>query len=151
MLGKTPYYLISNINYYNNSQNIQSADVEINPNANGFRLPTEKEWEYASKAGTENKYSGCDSNGDIKKYAWFNGNSDKKTHPVKTKLPNEWGFYDMSGNVDELCWDKYESSYPYRVTRGGSWPFDALYLHSACRSYSTGRRDDIGFRVSSFL
>jgi formylglycine-generating enzyme required for sulfatase activity len=107
MLEKKPYYQISHITH--DGYHIKSADVNINLNANGFRLPTEKEWEYAAKAGTNNKYAGCNTYNALKDYAWFDDNSDLKTHEVQTKLPNEWGFYDMSGNVFEWCWDKVES------------------------------------------
>jgi formylglycine-generating enzyme required for sulfatase activity len=152
LLGKTPYYQISNIKYHDNNQNIESADVEINQNANGFRLPTEKEWEYTAKAGTQNKWAGCNTKDDLKNYAWFKENSNK-THPVKNKLQNDWGFYDMSGNVNEWCWDKYSSTSAYRVSRGGCWYDDASSLRSAARcGYSPDTRTrGLGFRVSASL
>ena len=70
--------------------------VETNKNSKGFRLPTEWEWEYAAKAGTQLEYSGSD---DVNEVGWHNDNSDKTTHPVKERNPNAWGFYDMSGNA----------------------------------------------------
>jgi sulfatase modifying factor 1 len=157
LLGKNPYYLVSNIKlleeYDNTTNNIVSADVEINPNANGFRLPTEKEWEYAAKAGTENEWAGCDSDEDLKDYAWFKENSNYATDLVKTKKPNEWGFYDMSGNVWEWCWDQYDSISGSRVGRGGSWDDDAESLRSAYRATipPDNRDQGIGFRVSASL
>ena len=72
-----------------------------------FRLPTEAEWECAARGGNQSKgykYSGSNK---IKDVAWYDGNSKDKTHAVKTKPSNELGLYDMSGNVNEWCWDLY--------------------------------------------
>ena len=71
--------------------------------ANGFRLPKEWEWQFAYRAGTNNKYAGANDDESLKRVAWFDASSDKKTYPVAQKLPNEWGFYDMTGNVSEWC------------------------------------------------
>jgi sulfatase modifying factor 1 len=155
-LGKLPYYNISNERYELdfdadvNLPNIGSAKVTINPQANGFRLPLEKEWEYAANAGTSNQYAGSN---DVNQVAWFKDNSKGETHPVKGKRPNEWGFYDMSGNVREWCYDKYESNSIYRVFRGGSWYDDDSALRSADRfNYLPSNRSyNVGFRVSASL
>ena len=121
---------------------------------NGYRLPKEKEWEYAAKAGTKNKYVGTDNDNDLGKYAWFGEDQDiGSTHPVATKLPNEWGFYDMGGNVSEWCWDKYNPNSKkfsnYRVLRGSSWFGNDVTLRSAHRIAS--KPSDLlfnkGFRV----
>ena len=116
-----------------------------------FRLPTEAEWEYAARGGKSGgtKYSGSNNINDV---AWYTGNADEETHPVKSKSPNELGLYDMSGNVFEWCQDwsgdypsgsvtdpvGSSSPQPFRVLRGGSWNDDgARYCRVSARNGST--------------
>ncbi len=136
---------------------ISGKNVIWNRSANGYRLPTEAEWEYACRAGTQSPfYTGgimeeeCGHDPALARAGWYCGNADSKTHSVGQKAPNAWGLYDMHGNVWEWCWDWY-SDYPGgsvtdpagpksgsdRVGRGGSW---RLYAH-ICRSAS--RNSDV--------
>ncbi|MEU1799844.1 formylglycine-generating enzyme family protein [Streptomyces sp. NPDC019937] len=121
--------------------------VERDPSADGYRLPTEAEWQHACRAGTTGpRYGPLD---DI---AWYRGNSGERLHDVGGKRPNAWGLHDMLGNVWEWCWDLYDAEVygTYRVLRGGGW-FDE---HWSCRasvrrrSHPTFRVDDVGFRVA---
>ena len=129
----------------------------------GFRLPTEAEWEWAAKGGTEDKWAGTNDEDTLGNYAWCYKNSNQKTHQVKLKLPNGYGLYDMSGNVQEWCWDRagelpdplpadYEGYYDgyQRVFRGGGWCNGAFQAARAYRKdYNSGRSyDDLGLRVA---
>ena len=100
-----------------NSDNV--VNVSCDWNVFGYRLPTEAEWEYAARGGLQTHgytYSGSDIIDDV---AWYNANSGWATHQVGTKLPNELGIYDMSGNVWEWCWDLYSGT--CCVVRGACW------------------------------
>lgn len=111
-----------------------------------YRLPTEEEWEYACRAGSISKYCFGDDVTKLRGYAWYGINSQKTTHAVGEKLPNDWGLFDMHGNV----WEWTESSEgARRVSRGGAWASSA----SGCRSPVRGRDAPsykspfIGFRI----
>ena len=146
-----------------------------------FHLPTEAQWEYAARGGSKSRGYEYSGSNDVGSVAWYYENSgdarlddsswnyDKlksnncRTHPVKTKSPNELGIYDMSGNVYELCQDWYSSyssnaqtnptgpsSGSYRVSRGGSWLNSAGYCRSSIRNFNTPslRYDYLGLRLS---
>jgi formylglycine-generating enzyme required for sulfatase activity len=129
-----------------------------------YRLPSESEWEYACRAGKQTRYYFGDDKSKLNEYAWYAENSGGQTHPVGQKKPNQWGLYDMHGNVWELVRDNWHENYEvspsdgsaweeeggsYRVSRGGSWYCNA----SLCRSASRFRRDpenhisNLGFRL----
>ncbi|MBV6714783.1 formylglycine-generating enzyme family protein [Paenibacillus chitinolyticus] len=115
--------------------------------ADGYRLPTEAEWQHACKAGTAGyRY------GDLDEIAWYNENSGGGAQEVGTKEPNAWGLYDMLGNVWEWCWDVYDEKVygSYRIFRGGSWAEEARGCGATCRrrSHPTFGIDDLGFRLA---
>jgi formylglycine-generating enzyme required for sulfatase activity len=125
--------------------------------ANGYRLPTEAEWEYACRAGSQTRYSFGDDERQLAEHAWYAANSGNVPHPVGQKEPNRWGLHDMHGNVWEWCWSDYEP-YPSkasdrpiranRVLRGGSFFDSAGALRSAFRDGDRpgDRVEVIGFR-----
>jgi sulfatase modifying factor 1 len=132
----------------------------------GYRLPTEAEWEYACRAGTKTKYWFGDNAGELGRHAWFDGNSQGRTQRVRTSPENPFRLHDMHGNVWEWCWDWYGANYynspsssidptgpetgDGRVLRGGSWVQLAWFLRSAFRFRFTPayRLNYVGFRLA---
>lgn len=129
-----------------------------------YRLPTEAEWEYACRAGVDEKYFFGDDESQLEKYAWYTKNAEGLTHNVGTKNPNPWGLFDMYGNVWEWCLDRYADDYTKtprdgsahgidnekgRVLRGGSYNADASKCTSTFRINlgSGGKNYFIGFRL----
>jgi formylglycine-generating enzyme required for sulfatase activity len=138
-----------------------------------FTLPTEAEWEYACRAGSKTDFYFGDDDKQLDGYAWYQDNSEKKTHPVGEKRPNAWGLYDMHGNVWEWCEDAFHDGYEgapddgsawvrvneeglveqlkgRRVIRGGCWEYRPLNCRSADRRYFQAPKawaDGIGLRV----
>ncbi|MBN1592540.1 MAG: SUMF1/EgtB/PvdO family nonheme iron enzyme, partial [Candidatus Coatesbacteria bacterium] len=147
--GLTKCYTITNKQYSTSDHRIISADVSCNFTADGYRLPTEAEWEYACRAGTTSRFNTGDLDSDIFRAGWVSGNANGRPHPVGEKEANAWGLYDMHGNAAEWCWDWYDDDYyeerpnpdidplgpsnrSKRVTRGGN--FGAIPWFYRCAS-----------------
>jgi len=167
--GYSPVYDIDKEN--KDPANTEEADtlkwtVTMIPCANGYRLPTEAEWEYACRAGTNTAYNTGDIISD--ETGWYNENSSGRTHEVGEKPPNSLGLYDMHGNVWEWCWDyvTYGGDNYYvnpatdtnplglgsgnrRAERGGSWKSPAYRVTSSYRERYQPQNsgNDLGFRV----
>jgi formylglycine-generating enzyme required for sulfatase activity len=171
--GLKPYYNIDrdkkDLDNTNEIDNIKWT-VTTNAGANGYRLPTEAEWEYAAGGGRMSKSYSYSGGNDVDKVAWYWRNSgekyltgewlwvnlqnnNNKTKPVGGKEPNELGLYDMSGNVREWCWDWHQSSgiddSQGRVWKGGGWMGGGDYCQSAFHGKleANGKGPDQGFRV----
>jgi len=136
--GLTPCYLIQD----------ESEEIFFEKSANGYRLPTEAEWEYACKAGsTDIRY------GQLSDIAWYKDNSDNKTHNVGQKAPNAWGLYDMLGNVWEWCSDLYDTEVygSYRIFCGGGFCDVERSVMATTRRRSHPLKfkiEDLGFRIA---
>jgi formylglycine-generating enzyme required for sulfatase activity len=165
--GLTPFYELTGVRGTPGTGDYVTGDVACNASANGYRLPTEAEWEYAARAGSQRvTYAEAGQNlGDI---AWFRANADKRTHPVldPRKLPNGWGLHGMHGNVYQWVQDRYgdlttagasdpqgSSTGGNRVCRGGSWNSTASNVRAAgrCSGGPSVRYGDLGFRPARSL
>ena len=127
--------------------NSASEKIIFDHSKNGFRLPKDEEWQYACRGNTEGyRYD------NIEDIAWFEENSDGRLHEVRTKKENNFGLFDMIGNVWEWCFDLYdEERYGnYRIFRGGSFASEkrACGLTSRRKSFPDFRIDDLGFRIA---
>lgn len=125
----------------------ENGDVSAVENSNGYRLPSEAEWEFACRAGTNAvRY------GELDDIAWYKGNSNGSIQPVGQKEPNAWGLYDMLGNVWEWCEDVYDPTVygSYRIFRGGGWSDEerGCLVTNRRRSHPTFTIDDLGFRIA---
>ena len=123
------------------------GEITQNTSANGYRLPTVEEWEYAARGGEYYDYDYAFSD-NLDEVGWFKWNSGQMTHPVAQKKPNGYGLYDMRGNVWERCWDIWKKD-SYECSCGGSWSSKSICLVDY-RSYyyAYGRSDDSGFRLA---
>jgi len=146
--------------------------IVMNTAVNGYRLPTEAEWEYAACAGMDGSekslWAGTADSSILGEYAWYLENSGKTTHEVKSKKPNEWGLYDMAGNVWEWTWDWYNKNVPYteeeltdptgapepdkqnrRIEKSGSYRSADIYCRTFNRygNFRNYRFSDDGMRI----
>lgn len=145
-----------------NRSDSNHTNVVCSWTANGYRLPTAMEWMFAAKGGNQSMGYTYSGSNDIDQVAWYFENSERMSHDVGSKAPNELGIYDMSGNVWEWVWDIHDD-YPNapqtdprgpnsgtsRVVRGGSWFFKAIFCTISIHwpDDVTNEDSDLGFRV----
>jgi len=138
---------------------VTGESVAWNEDANGYRLPTEAEWEYTCRSGTTQDFGESMLPDD---YSWYNLNSGLNPHPSGKKEPNPSGIYDMHGNIREWCWDYYDSNYysvsqstdpsgpatgEFRITRGGSYSDGKNYIRASARFAPDSLISDCGLRL----
>ena len=160
-IGKAPNHPVENISWDDAKEFIELLNAKGN-DGSIFRLPTEAEWEYASRSGGKPEvYAGSN---EIEAVAWYRENSDKRTQRVGSKGPNGLGIYDMSGNVREWCEDRYRGNAyrrhkrnnpiyiergSFRVIRGGGYKTVAFFCRSTSRYRLKphDRHSGVGFRI----
>ncbi len=172
--GRSPCYKLSRIKYFDGGKNIESADVEWLRETDGYRLPTEAEWEYACRAGSISAFNAgemitpdqANFNAQLSSATSAIGVFRGKTVEVQSFSPNAYGLHNMHGNVSEWCWDYYTvlpaeaiedpavsiaspSEGVARVTRGGDWECAPPYCRSAFRMFSppSDLNAGTGFRI----
>ena len=150
--GFTPVYSVNGTtdvtkwNYTPHKSNSIRGDVTWNKTANGFRLPTNEEWEYAARGGQNYTYSGSNNLDEVGWY--YYSNSGGRTHSVAQKKSNGYGLYDMSGNVWEWCWDVLPFDSYNRYFCGGSYDNDeyGCEVYSRLDRSADSRYSSLGFR-----
>ena len=144
--GQTPVYQVNGATY-KTGQTVPTVKTA----ANGYRMPTEAEWEWAARGGRQTQGYTYSGSNDINAVGWYGDNSGWATHEVGKKAANELGLYDMSGNLWQWCWDLSSSGHAYGRVRGGSWNFYADLATVSNRGDDCdpdNRSYDLGFRLA---
>jgi hypothetical protein len=143
--GLSPVYKVGS-GIYRTGDSVPTVDAT----ANGYRLPSEKEWEFAARGGLKTTGYEFSGSNNINAVAWFNENSSQSIHEVGTKQANELGLSDMSGNVWEWCFDNWNVTPSFRIYRGGSWStiIDGCQIAYRAYYYPTLSLNNVGFRLA---